>query len=139
MTAAARIMVATEVVADADLVMKLLREEFDEVVVSTDPGRAVQDFEKHQPEVLILAFNTLEKAERYYLGLYRLGTLVHAPSQVRRTVRWHPGRHDHRSEREGRVVESLKAGASDFVVKPFDKNMLLAKVQQILNGASAPG
>lgn len=52
MTAAARIMVATEVVADADLVMKLLREEFDEVVVSTDPGRAVQDFEKHQPEVL---------------------------------------------------------------------------------------
>jgi CheY-like chemotaxis protein len=78
MTAGARILVATEVVADAGIVAKLLREEFDNVIVSTDPERAVQDFEKHRPAVLILAFNTLEKAERYYLGLYRLSHQVHA-------------------------------------------------------------
>ena len=78
MTAASMILVATEVVADAEMVSKLLRDEFDNVVVSTDPESAVRDFEKHQPAVLILAFNTLEKAERYYLGLYRLSTVVHA-------------------------------------------------------------
>ena len=78
MSKGSAILVATEIVDDADLVRKLLSAEFDRVVVSTDPERAVQDFEKHHPAVLILAFNSLEKAERYYLGLYRLSTLVHA-------------------------------------------------------------
>ncbi len=72
-----RIMVATDVVADADLVRTLLRDEFDNVVVSTNPDRAIQDFEEHRPEVLILAFDGLDKAERYYLGLYRLSRVVH--------------------------------------------------------------
>lgn len=74
----ARILVATDAVADADLVRTLLRDEFDNVVGSTHPDREIQDFEKHRPEVLILAFDGLEKAERYYLGLYRLSTQVHA-------------------------------------------------------------
>lgn len=78
MTADARLMVATEVVADAELVRKLLEDEFDNVTLSIDPERAVKDFDKQRPEVLVLAFNTLEKAERYYLGLYRLSAMVHA-------------------------------------------------------------
>ena len=77
MTATPRILVATDVVGDADLVKKLLRDEFDNVVGSSNPDRVVADFEQHRPEVLILAFKTLEKSERYYLSLYRLGTLVH--------------------------------------------------------------
>lgn len=78
MSTAPRIMVATDVVGDADLVRKLLRDEFDDVAASTDPNRAVQDFEKYRPDVLILAFDGLQAAERYYLGLYRLGRAVHA-------------------------------------------------------------
>jgi CheY-like chemotaxis protein len=73
----ARILVATEVVIDAQLVRKLLSDEFDNISISTDPDRSVQDFEKYKPEVLILAFNNLEKAERYYLGLYRLSAQIH--------------------------------------------------------------
>jgi len=72
------ILVATEVGSDADLLRRLLSDEFENVTTSTDPERAVQEFEKHRPQVLILAFNNLEKAERYYLGLYRLSTVVHA-------------------------------------------------------------
>ncbi len=78
MTATARILVATDVVGDADLVKKLLRDEFDNVAGSTDQDRVIADFEKQRPEVLVLAFNGLEKAERYYLGLYRLSALVHS-------------------------------------------------------------
>ena len=78
MTGASRILVATEVVEDAELVKRLLRDEFDNVATSTNPDSAVKDFEKHRPHVLILAFNTLEKAERYYLGLFRLSQMVHA-------------------------------------------------------------
>lgn len=78
MTAVKRILVATEVGGDADLVRRLLRDDFPDVRQSTDQDRAVADFESNRPDVLILAFNSLEKAERYYLGLYRLGTVVHA-------------------------------------------------------------
>lgn len=78
MSARPRILVATDVAADAELVKKLLAEEFEDVRASTDPARAVADFESYKPDILILAFNGLEKAERYYLGLYRLGTLAHA-------------------------------------------------------------
>jgi CheY-like chemotaxis protein len=74
----ARILVATEVLSDAALVRRLLAEEFDDVSISTDPERGVEDFKARKPEVLVLAFDTLEKAERYYLGLYRRGATVHA-------------------------------------------------------------
>lgn len=72
MNTAPGILVASDVVADAELVRSMLQAEFDHVVTSTDPERAIRDFETYRPALLILAFNNLEKAERYYLGLYRL-------------------------------------------------------------------
>lgn len=78
MSAMPRILIATDNITDAALIRKLLAEEFDDTRVSTDPARAVADFEAYKPDILVLAFNGLRKAERYYLGLYRLGTLVHA-------------------------------------------------------------
>jgi CheY-like chemotaxis protein len=68
-----RILIATDNADNAQLIRKLLRDEFDSIAVSNDPAKAVEDFDTHQPAVLLLAFDTLEKCERYYLGLYRLG------------------------------------------------------------------
>lgn len=65
------IMVVTDIMADGVVVKDILSEEFDRVIISTDPAREILDFEQHQPKVLILAFNEIEKSERYYLGLYR--------------------------------------------------------------------
>ncbi|WP_052760981.1 response regulator [Sedimenticola thiotaurini] len=70
-------MIATDVVTDAELVRDLLKNEFDHIVLSTDADHTVEDFEKHRPALLILAFNQLEKAKLYYLGLYRLSEKVH--------------------------------------------------------------
>ena len=72
------ILVASDGVTDANLVRKLLGSEFEQVQVSTNADSYVQDFEACKPEVLVLAFNTLQKAELYYLGLFRLSRLVHA-------------------------------------------------------------
>lgn len=80
----ARILIATEIVDDANMVMKLLRGEFSQIAASTDPDRSVEEFEDYQPNILLLAFNTLEKCERYYLGLYRRSTVIH--SLVHRTL-----------------------------------------------------
>lgn len=73
-----RILVASDVVPDANLVRRLLGSEFEQVQVSTNVDTHVQDFEAFRPEILVLAFNTLQKAEQYYLGLYRLSKLVHS-------------------------------------------------------------
>jgi len=75
--AEATILIASESLSDANLVKKLLSQELDRFVVSTDPDRAAEDFDKHPPQVLVLAFNTMSKAESYYLGLYRLSEKVH--------------------------------------------------------------
>lgn len=71
------LLVASDSPTDATLVAKMLREEFEKVAISVDVDQAAQDFERHQPDVLILAFNGLEKAERYYLGLYRQCQSIH--------------------------------------------------------------
>jgi CheY-like chemotaxis protein len=82
--ARAKILVASDSPSDAVLVKKLLVQEFEQVFLSTDPDRAVKDFESRAPDVLVLAFNSLAKSERYYLGLYRLSGKIHL--QPHRTV-----------------------------------------------------
>lgn len=73
----AAVLVASQSVADAELVGKLLQDEFHNVRLSTKAEFAVEDFEAHRPAVLVLAFDTLEAAQSYYIGLYRLSTVVH--------------------------------------------------------------
>ena len=36
-----------------------------------DPAEAAPDFDRHRPDVLVLAFRTLEEAQRHHLTLYR--------------------------------------------------------------------
>lgn len=68
----ATILVASDNVSHAGMVRKHLQDEYQNVFSSTNPELIAQDFERHRPDVLVLAFDALEKAERYYLGLYRL-------------------------------------------------------------------
>lgn len=74
---AATILISTDNVDDAALVEKLIHPEFDHIFMSTDPDKLPGDFVRHRPSVLVLAFDSIEKSERYYLGLYRLCETVH--------------------------------------------------------------
>ncbi|MBA4143662.1 MAG: response regulator [Nitrosospira sp.] len=65
----ATILVASDNISDADLIKTLLDAEFDNVFVSTGPDRAVEDFELRSPNMLVLAFNLLDKSEHYYRNL----------------------------------------------------------------------
>lgn len=71
------ILVVSDSTSDATLVEKLLTSEFGSVVRSVDAGQTAKDFDGHKPDVVVLAFNNLEKSQRYYLGLYRLSTEIH--------------------------------------------------------------
>ena len=81
---AAKVLVASDNSDDAHQILRQLKGDFDHVRLSTDPGLAVQDFERFMPDVLVLAFDSLDKAQRYYLGLYRLGQALH--QHAHRTV-----------------------------------------------------
>jgi CheY-like chemotaxis protein len=70
-------LIATDNTEDAHDVKRQLAYKYEDIFISLNPDTSVQDFESHQPDVLVLAFDTLAKSERYYLGLYRLGTVVH--------------------------------------------------------------
>lgn len=77
MNATPRILVVAEGLAEAEKIGNLLRTEYDDLAFSTDPERVVEDFEQYWPKVLVLAFATLEQAERYALKLYGQGALAH--------------------------------------------------------------
>lgn len=81
---AARILVASDNADDAHQIVRLLKLTFEQVRSSTQPARAGADFDDARPDVLVLAFDSLDKAQRYYLGLYRLNTSIQ--SQPHRTV-----------------------------------------------------
>jgi CheY-like chemotaxis protein len=72
-TSQASILVVSDSPAEAALVKMLLEDDFAEVAESIDPATAVEDFQRHRPGVLLLAFKDLQKSEDYYLGLFRRG------------------------------------------------------------------
>jgi CheY-like chemotaxis protein len=82
--AKARVLIASDSVGDAQQIERLLGEHFSELRVSTNPDLAIQDFESYQPSVLVLAFDRIDKAQNYYLGLYRLTSSL--PGRPHRTI-----------------------------------------------------
>jgi PleD family two-component response regulator len=72
------ILVATDRVLDAEMIARVLSDEFARVHVSTDPKRSVHDLVLYKPAVLVLAFDTLHKAERYYRGLRQPDAMTQA-------------------------------------------------------------
>jgi len=78
------IMIASDSASDAARVKALLHTEFQHVHISIAPDAVPGDFVRYRPNVLVLAFNSLEKSEHYYLELYRLCEEVH--QQPLRTV-----------------------------------------------------
>src|SRR4051812_33610143 len=84
LSSTARVLVASDNQDDAAQVAGLLKSEFGQVSESTDPEREVEDFEAFEPHVLVLAFETIEKAQSYALGLYRFSRKVSA--RAHRTV-----------------------------------------------------
>jgi hypothetical protein len=80
----ASILIASDSTVDAALVKSLLDDEFERIAISVDTDAATQDFQLCRPDVLLLAFKDLEKAEQFYLGLFRLG--VHRQTARHRAI-----------------------------------------------------
>ena len=77
---AGTVLVAAERVADAAQVRRTLIDDFDTVEVSTGSDLVVADFERVLPDVVVLAFDTIEKAQAYCLGLLRFSKVAQSHS-----------------------------------------------------------
>lgn len=94
MKSTANILVVSDFATDAELVQGLLQRDYDNTAISTEPSMFVDDFKRVRPNILILAFNLLEKTERYYekLNLFS-GDIPHLAitlcnqHEIRRTFR----------------------------------------------------
>lgn len=71
-----RILIASDQRAEAEALHTQLASDYPTIWVSSDPERHVEDFERFKPDVVLLAFNRIENAQSYYLGLYRFGTIA---------------------------------------------------------------
>lgn len=66
-----RILIASDKRGDAEALVGDLRQEFAHVRASTDPAKIGEDFEAHAPNVVVLAFDGLAKAQNYCSVLER--------------------------------------------------------------------
>ena len=63
-TSDAKVLVASDNADDARQVQRQLRGDSVHVQLSTDADRSLADFEQHAPDVLVLGFDRLDKAQR---------------------------------------------------------------------------
>jgi CheY-like chemotaxis protein len=72
----AKILVVSDVASDAEMVRGMLCADFRNVVAATALKQVANDFDRYQPAVLILVFNSLEKTQAYDRELFRLSKLA---------------------------------------------------------------
>ncbi|MDP2986389.1 response regulator [Hydrogenophaga sp.] len=72
----ARILVVGDNAVDAEQVCSMLRDRYPHVEATTDPMKSDAVFDRVKPQVLVLAFKSLEACERFYLGLYRRSEVI---------------------------------------------------------------
>ena len=76
----ARLLVASDNLDDARMIVQQLTTDYPDVRLSTDAATAIEEFDELRPEVLVLAFDALDKAQAYSLRLYRQSQSVHGYS-----------------------------------------------------------
>lgn len=74
----ARILVVGDNAVDAEQVCGMLRGRYPHVEATTDPLSSDTVFDRVKPQVLVLAFKSLEACELFYLSLYRRSEVIQA-------------------------------------------------------------
>jgi len=99
---------------------KMLCEKGYEVVEAADGLEALEKYREHTPDAVLLDI-TMPNLD----GLATLKRLMAMDSQARVAMVTAMGQ-------QSMVIDALKSGARDFVVKPFDADRVLAAVEKLL-------
>lgn len=99
---------------------KVLKEEGYEVIEAADGAEAVEQFKAHKPDAVLLDI-TMPVMD----GLAALKEIRSVDPNAKIAMVTALGS-------QNTVVEALQAGASDFVVKPFQTERLLGAVEKLV-------
>ncbi len=100
---------------------KLLDDNGHEVIEAANGVEALQKYVEVKPDAVLLDITMPEMD-----GIATLKKLVEIDPSVRVAMVTAMGQ-------QSMVIEALKSGAKDFVVKPFDAERILNAVQKIMN------
>ncbi len=71
------IVIASDNIADARMIMEILQRDHANVSTATDRASGIEDLDRASPAVLVLAFDSLDKAQTHYLGICRHSVTIH--------------------------------------------------------------
>ncbi len=103
----------------------LLEPYFESIRVSTDPARIVRFMEQYQPDVILLDMNFRRDASSGQEGFDWLQRILDIDPQA--VVIFMTAYAD-----TEKAVQAMKAGATDFIPKPWEKDKLLATLSSAL-------
>jgi two-component system chemotaxis response regulator CheY len=90
-------------------------------IIEADNGtKAVELYKSEKPDMVLLDISMPEKD-----GLTTLKEIREADPHAKVVMLSSPGE-------ESRVLEAIRAGAKDYVVKPFERDRIVAVIQKIL-------
>ena len=98
---------------------KMLSEKGYDVVEAADGLEALKKYREHSPEVVLLDI-TMPNMD----GIATLKKLIEIDPEVKVAMVTAMGQ-------QSMVIEALKSGAKDFVIKPFDATRVLAAVEKL--------
>ena len=93
---------------------------YDNIIEASDGQIAVETYQKEHPDLVIMDI-TMPNMD----GIQALQTIKPADPEARVVMCSAMGQ-------EGMVVEAIKLGAKDFIVKPFKQDRILQTVEKII-------
>lgn len=99
---------------------RLLTENGFEVVEAENGAQAIQAYQQHKPDVVLMDITMPEMD-----GLTALKEIRSRHPEARVAMLTALGQ-------QGIVIEAIKSGARDFIVKPFDTERVLTAVRKML-------
>ena len=93
---------------------------YDNIIEASDGQIAVETYQKEHPDLVIMDITMPNMA-----GIQALQAITTADPEARVVMCSAMGQ-------EGMVVEAIKLGAKDFIVKPFKQDRILQTVEKII-------
>jgi len=122
----ARILVADDASFMRQIIREILESDGHEIVAEASDGiQAVEEWKKHHPELV-----TMDIVMPRRSGIDAVRAIVAADATARVVMCSALGQ-------ETLVTEALQAGASDFIVKPFKPDAVLATLRRVLEKGDA--
>jgi len=122
----ARILVADDASFMRQIIREILESDGHEIVAEASDGiQAVEEWKKHHPDLV-----TMDIVMPRRSGIDAVRAIVAADATARVVMCSALGQ-------ETLVTEALQAGASDFIVKPFKPDAVLATLRNVLEKGDA--